>query len=115
MAKRHQPWKDFERRFAKLMRGVRLWRPDYGDSIPDGESDTHAWDTKCYQRFSVVEMFVVNELKYRKYTGTRRFVLGLFSREHRGAGDFVLLRAKDYASDQEELETYREAYRDEVS
>jgi hypothetical protein len=108
MAKKHQPWKDFERRFAKLMGGVRLWRPDYGDSIPDGESDTHTWDTKCYQRFSVVEMFQVNELKYRKFTGDRRFLLALFSREHRGAGDFVLLRAKDYAADQAELVKLRE-------
>jgi len=100
---RHQPWKDLERRFAKLMGGQRLWRPDYGESAPDGESETHVWDTKCYQRFSVVEMFVRCELKYRRFAGDRRFVLGLFSRAHPRQGDFVLVRASEYAADQREI------------
>ena len=96
-------WKELERRFAKLMKGIRLWRPDYGDSIPDGESETHTWDCKAYQRHAAVTMFVRNEKKYREYTKGRRFVLALFARNHRSQGDFVLLRAKDYADDQRAL------------
>lgn len=99
----HQPWKDLERRFAKLMKGKRLWRPDFSESIPDGESDTHTWDVKCYARHAVVSMFVENERKYRGYTGSRRFVLGLFSRDRRGAGDFVVVRASHYAADQDTI------------
>ena len=91
-----RPWKALERRAAKLFGGERIWRPDFGESLPDGESLTHVWDAKCYQRFSVVEMFVRAERKYRDFTGDRRFVLFLFSREHPRAGDFVLVRAKDY-------------------
>src|SRR5688572_13403766 len=96
-------WKAFERRFAKLMKGARLWRPDYGDSAPDGESETHTWDCKAYARIWAVTRFVEAERKYREYTGERRFVLALFAREHRTAGDFVVVKAADYASDQERL------------
>ena len=92
-----KPWKALERRFAKLMGGERLWRPDFSEELPDGQSDTDVWDAKCYKRFSVVEMFVRCELKYRKFTGDRRFVLVLFSRAHPRAGDFVLVPAKRYA------------------
>jgi hypothetical protein len=93
-----KPWKALERRHAKRMpNGVRLWRPDFGESMPDGESPTDTWDAKCYKRFSVVELFVRCELKYRRFTGDRRFHLVLFSRDHPRAGDFVLLRASDYA------------------
>lgn len=92
-----KPWKALERRFAKLMGGERLWRPDFGESLPDGETDTDVWDTKCYQRFSVVEMWIRCYAKYRDYANGRRFVLVLFSRDHPRAGDFVLIRAKDYA------------------
>lgn len=91
------PWKALERRTAKLFGGVRLWRPDYSDSEPDGESGSDVWDCKCYQRFSVVSKFVDCERKYRAYTAGRRFVLVLFSRAHPRAGDFVLARARDYA------------------
>ena len=91
-----KPWKALERRAAKLFDGVRLWRPDFSDSIPDGESFSHVWDAKCYQRFSVIEKFVRCEKKYRKFANGRRFVLVLFSRDHPKAGDFVLVRAKDY-------------------
>lgn len=104
----HQPWKDFERRFAKLLGGERLWRPDFGDSIPDGQCDTHTWDTKCYARFAVITLFLDAERKYRQFTGDRRFILGLFSRDKRGSGDFVLVRAIDYAADQAELKALRE-------
>lgn len=92
-----RPWKDLERRHAKRMGGVRLWRPDFGESLPDGESYSDVWDAKCYKRFSVVEMFERAERKYRAFTNGRRFHLALFSREHPRAGDFVLLRAADYA------------------
>jgi hypothetical protein len=99
----YSAWKTFERRFAKLMGGVRLWRPDYGDSAPDGESRTHTWDTKAYKRHAAVTLFVECEKKYRQFTGQRRFVLALFAREHSKAGDFVLVRAKDYVEDQKAL------------
>jgi hypothetical protein len=93
----YTPWKELERRCRAIFGGVRLWRPDYGDSAPDGESGWWTWDAKCYKRFSVVEMFVRCELKYREFTGDgRRFCLVLFSREHPRAGDFVLVRGEDW-------------------
>jgi hypothetical protein len=93
-----RPWKALERRHAgRFAGGVRLWRPDFGESLPDGEAPGDVWDAKAYQRFSVVEMFVHSEVKYRKYTDGRRFHLVLFSRKHPKAGDFVLCRAGDYA------------------
>jgi hypothetical protein len=104
---KHAPWKDLERRHARRMRGKRLWRPDFGESMPDGENEDETWDTKCYASFSVVEMFVQAEKKYRQFTGDRRFTLVLFSRKHPRAGDFVLVRADEYAADQEELEQRR--------
>jgi len=91
------PWKDLERRHAKRMRGERLWRPDFGDSMPDGQSDTDTWDAKCYARHAAVSLFVTAEKKYRTFTRGRRFHLVLFSRDRKAAGDFVLLRAADYA------------------
>jgi hypothetical protein len=78
------------------MGGERLWRPDFGDVAPDGQTEADVWDAKCYQRFSVVELFVKAEAKYREWAGDRRFHLVLFSREHPKAGDFVLIRAADY-------------------
>lgn len=92
-----KPWKSLERRTAKLLKGERLWRQDFSEVAPDGQSVTDTWDCKCYQRFSVIEMYVKAEKKYRAYTGSRRFVLVLFSREHPRAGDFVLGPAKRYA------------------
>lgn len=106
MAK-HSPWKDLERRAARLFNGTRIWRQDFSEVAPDGESDSLTWDCKCYQRFSVIEKFVVAEKKYRAYTRGRRFVMVLFSREHPRAGDFVLLKAKDYAVDQDDLARLR--------
>lgn len=106
MAK-HAPWKDLERRIARLFGGTRIWRQDFSEVAPDGENETHTWDAKCYQRFSVVELFQRAEKKYRAYTGDRRFVLVVFSREHPRAGDFVIVRAKDYAADQDELNRLR--------
>ena len=93
-----RPWKALERRHAKRFPdGVRIWRQDFGQVAPDGECPTDTWDCKCYARFSVVELFVKAERKYREYTGSRRFHLCLFSREHPRAGDFVLVRASVYA------------------
>lgn len=90
-------WKELERRHAKRMGGERLWRPDFGDSQPDGQSATDVWDTKAYARFSVISLFVECEKKYRAFTGKRRFHLCLFSRDKRTAGDFVLCRAETFA------------------
>jgi len=95
MAK-HSPWKDLERRHAKRMGGERIWRQDFSEIKPDGESLTDIWDCKCYQRFSIISLFKASEAKYRRYADGRRFHLCLFSREHRGAGDFVVLKASDY-------------------
>lgn len=91
------PWKALERRHAKRLGGKRLWRPDFGESMPDGENDAETWDAKCYARFSVIGLFVAAEKKYRKFTGDRSFHLVLFDRSRRGAGDFVLVRAARYA------------------
>lgn len=90
------------------MKGKRLWRPDFGDSIPDGESATETWDAKAYARHSVVSMFLEADAKYRAFTGSRRFHLVLFSRDRPKSGDFVVLRADDYAADQEELTQLRQ-------
>lgn len=92
----YAPWKALERRHAKRMKGERLWRPDFGESAPDGQTDKDVWDCKAYQRHSAITLFVEAERKYRKWAGGRRFHLCLFARENRGAGDFVVLRAKDF-------------------
>ena len=95
---RYSPWKALERRHAKRLGGKRLWRPDFGESIPDGETDEDTWDCKAYARFSVISMFIEAERKYRAYANGRRFHLCLFGTQQKGAGDFVLLRADDYES-----------------
>jgi hypothetical protein len=100
-------WKALERRHAKRMEGERLWRPDYGDSMPDGQNEHATWDTKAYARHAAVSLFVECEKKYREFTGDRRFHLCLFARSHPRAGDFVVLRADDYAADQRELAELR--------
>lgn len=91
-----KPWKALERRHAKRMDGTRIWRQDFSEVAPDGETDTDVWDAKCYQRFSIVEMFLRCEAKYRAFANGRRFHLVLFSRAHPRAGDFVVLRANDF-------------------
>lgn len=93
----YAPWKALERRHAKRMGGERLWRPDFSDSQPDGQTDQHTWDTKAYASFSVIKLFVECEKKYREFTGSRRFHLCLFSRRHPKAGDFVLIPADYFA------------------
>jgi hypothetical protein len=102
-----RPWKALERRHAKRMRGERLWRQDFSEVAPDGENPDEIWDTKCFKRFSVVELFLRCESKYKAFANGRRFTLVLFSREHPKAGDFVLLRASDYAADQAALASLR--------
>lgn len=78
------------------MNGVRLWRPDYGDSAPDGESATDTWDCKAYLAHAAITLFLRAEAKYKAYADGRRFHLCLFARKHPKAGDFVLLRASDF-------------------
>lgn len=89
------------------MRGERLWRPDYGDSAPDGQNESEVWDAKCFARHSVVSLFVECEKKYREWAGQRRFHLVLYSRDRPRAGDFVVVRADDYAADQHALAEMR--------
>lgn len=91
-----KPWKAFERRHAKRMGGERIWRQDFAEVAPDGESDTDTWDCKCYQSHRAITMYVEAEAKYRKYNAGRRFHLALFSRSLPRSGDFVLLRAVDF-------------------
>lgn len=95
-----KPWKALERRHAKRMRGDRIWRQDFSEVAPDGENEFETWDAKCYQRHAAISLFADAEKKYRAYSAGRRFHLVLFARTRKGAGDFVLLRAKDYAADQ---------------
>jgi len=94
----YEPWKELERRHAKRMGGTRLWRPDYGDSQPDGETDLDTWDAKSRVSYSLHTTFQTCEKKYREFTGHRRFHLVLFSRQHPKVGDLVVLRAEDYAA-----------------
>lgn len=98
MSSRYRPWKAFERRHARLLGGIRLWRPDFGDSAPDGESGFDVWDCKVRASFSVVGLFLAAEKRYRDFANGRRFHLALYSRAHPRAGDFVLLRAEDFAA-----------------
>lgn len=93
-----KPWKDQERRHAKRMpRGVRIWRQDFGEIAPDGESPTNTWDSKRLARLrGLVEMFYDCERKYREYTGRRRFHMVLnYSGSRRK--DLVLVDAEYYA------------------
>lgn len=96
VAKPVSAWKDLERRTAKKLKGVRLWRPDFSDSQPDGESERFVWDTKCYQRHSVISLWLQAWKKYAGFAKDRPLLLVLFAREHRGAGDFVVLRMQDF-------------------
>lgn len=94
---KYAPWKEAERRHAKRMGGVRLWRPDFSDSQPDGETDADTWDTKVRKGVSAIALFVECEKKYREFTGKRRFHLMFYDTTRPRAGDFVLCRAEDFA------------------
>lgn len=91
------PWKDLERRHARRLGVARIWRQDFGEVAPDGETDAEIWDCKCYAAFSVITMFLKREKDYKKFANGRHFHLCLFSRKHRRGGDFVLSRAERYA------------------
>lgn len=93
-----RPWKALERRIAKLLGGERIWRQDFSEVAPDVVTEFETVDCKCYQRFSVVDIWVKRERDYRDYTRGRRFVLALFSRDHPRAGDFILIRGDDYVA-----------------
>lgn len=93
----YKPWKEFERRHAKRLKGVRLWRPDYGDSLPDGETFKDCWDCKALSRQSIVRLFEECEKKYRQYTANRRFHLALFDPTRKHVGDLVVVHADRYA------------------
>lgn len=92
----YKPWKALERRTAKWMRGVRIWRQDFSEEKPDGESDTHTWDCKALSRQAVVRLFRECELKYRQYTNGRHFILVLFDPTRPRVGDLVVCRATRY-------------------
>jgi hypothetical protein len=93
----YKAWKACERRAAKLFGGKRLWRPDFSESIPDGETDDLAWDCKAFKSIASITWFVTCEKKYREYTGPEReFIMYLFSTSQPRAGDFVLCRASHY-------------------
>jgi len=94
----YTPWKALERRHAKRMGGVRLWRPDFSDSQPDGETDDDTWDAKARTVFAIHTTFYECEKKYREFTKDRRFHLVLYSRRHHHVGDLVVVRADDYAA-----------------
>lgn len=93
----YEPWKELERRHAKRLKGTRLWRPDFGDSIPDGETGTDVWDAKAYTTFRVHTIFWECWSKYKDYAAGRRFHLVLYSRKNKHVGDLVVLRADDFA------------------
>lgn len=98
----YKGWKQLERTHAKRMIGVRLWRPDFGDSAPDGESETDVWDCKyTIHSFAVATIFARCFKKYIEFAGGRTFHLVLSdktTRAHRSIGDLVVLRADDYAA-----------------
>ena len=102
----YKPWKAFERRFAKLMGGTRLWRPDFSDSDPDGESDEFTWDCKVRASHAVVGTWVACFEKYKDHAQGRTFLVALYSRKHPKAGDFVVLRAADFKRILEERDNY---------
>lgn len=93
----YKPWKEFERRHAKRLGGERLWRPDYGDSIPDGQNQQECWDCKALSRQRIVSLFRECRDKYREYAGERHFHLALFDPTQRSVGDLVVCTAERYA------------------
>lgn len=92
----YKPWKALERRHAKRLGGERLWRPDFGESMPDGQTDRDTWDCKALSRQRIVALFAECEKKYRDFTGSRRFHLCLFDPTRPRVGDLVVLSASDF-------------------
>lgn len=93
----YKPWKALERRHAKRMQGERLWRPDFGESMPDGQNDRETWDCKALSAQRIVTLFQECERKYREWTGRRNFHLCLFDPKRPSAGDLVVCSATRYA------------------
>lgn len=92
----YKPWKALERRTAKHLGGIRLWRPDYSDSAPDGESERDTWDCKALSRQAVVRLYQECEAKYREFTGSRHFILVLFDPTRKAVGDLVVCKRERY-------------------
>lgn len=93
----YKGWKELERRHAKRMGGVRLWRPDFGDSAPDGESEQEVWDCKyTIHSFAIATLYAKCEAKYLKYANGRGFHLAIYAKATRSLGDLVVCRAERY-------------------
>lgn len=94
----YKGWKELERRHAKRMSGKRLWRPDYGDSIPDGENEVETWDAKySIHPVALLTIFDVCERKYREFTDGRNFHMVFYSKSKSKLGDIVACTAARYA------------------
>jgi hypothetical protein len=91
-------WKELERRHAKRVGGIRIWRQDYGESKPDGESDVETWDCKySINAVRLLTWFQECEAKYREYTGQRNFHMVFYGKKTRHLGDIVAVRADRFA------------------
>lgn len=94
----YKGWKELERRHAKRMKGKRLWRPDFGESMPDGENERETWDAKYSVRpVKLLSLFVECETKYREFTGSRNFHMVFYGSLTSKLGDIVACRASRYA------------------
>lgn len=113
----YKPWKALERRHAKRMGGVRIWRQDFSEEKPDGENETDTWDCKAISGQRVVTLFRECERKYREFTGDRHFHLCLFDPRQPRVGDLVVCRAPRYAELEEKeklLDGFLQAFTEEV-
>lgn len=90
-------WKTLERYWAKVEGGVRLWRQDYSESIPDGENERATWDTKCWAaaRLPGWNLYWKQRDKYRDYSAGRHFKLVLRAPGAR-RGALVLMHEDEY-------------------
>jgi len=62
-------WKDLERTAANILGGIRLIRPDYGESKPDvliPDFPTFKVDTKRYKKFRAFSLYETVREKYCK-------------------------------------------------
>ena len=88
--------KAFERRHAKrFFEGSRIVRPDFGVSLPDGESSTDIWECRDRKGITVISWYREREKDYAEYAGARRFHLALHVPGQKR--DYVLSTADDYA------------------
>jgi hypothetical protein len=94
----YKGWKELERRHAKRLGGKRLWRPDFGESMPDGETDRETWDCKySIHNVRLLTWFAECEKKYREFTGSRNFHMVFYSKTQSKLGDIVAVRASRFA------------------